>query len=76
MIKPVNPKENQPWILIGRTDAGKHCRQKEKRAAECEMVGGHHQFSGHELGQTPGDGEGQGSLACYSPWACKESNMT
>ena len=53
MIKPVNPKENQPWILIGRTDAGKHCRQKEKRAAECEMVGGHHQFSGHELGQTP-----------------------
>ena len=31
------------------------------------MVGWHHQFSGHELGQTPGDGEGQGSLACYIP---------
>ena len=76
MIKPVNPKENQPWILIGRTDAGKDGGQKEKRATEDEMVGGHHQFSGHELGQTPGDGEGQGSLACYSPWACKESNMT
>jgi len=28
------------------------------------MVGCHHQFNGHELGQTPGDGEGQGGLAC------------
>ena len=26
--------------------------------------------------QVPGDGEGQGSLACYSPWGCKESDMT
>ena len=33
------------------------------------MVGLHHQFNGHELGQTPGDGEGQGSLACCSPWS-------
>ena len=35
---------------------------------EDEMVGWHHQFNGYELGQTPGDGEGQGSLGCYSPW--------
>ena len=40
------------------------------------MVGWHHQFSGHELGQTPGDGEGQGSLACYIPCDCKELDMT
>ena len=40
------------------------------------MVGWHHRFSGHELGQTPGDGEGQGSLACCSPWRRKESDMT
>ena len=33
---------------------------------EYEMVGQHHRFNGHELGQTPGDGEGQGGLACYS----------
>ena len=33
---------------------------------------GHHQFNGHELGQTPGDGEGQGSLACCSPWGLEE----
>ena len=35
-----------------------------------------HRFNEHELGQTLGDGEGQGSLACYSPWDCKESEMT
>ena len=39
---------------------------------EDEMVEWHHQFSGHELGQTLGDGEGQGSLECCSPWSCKE----
>ena len=47
-------------------------RQKEKRAMEDEMAGWHHRFNGHELGQTPRDGDGQGSLACYSPWGHKE----
>ena len=36
------------------------------------MVGWHHQFNGHDLEQAPGDSEGQGSLACCSPWGCKE----
>ena len=40
------------------------------------MIGQHHQFNGHELEQTPGDGEGQRHLACYSPWGRKESGMT
>ena len=40
------------------------------------MVGWHHRFNGHELGQTLGDGEGQGRLACCSPWASKELDMT
>ena len=40
------------------------------------MVGWHHQLNGHECEQTPGDGEGQGSLACCSPWSCKESDTT
>ena len=31
---------------------------------------------GHEFEQAPGDGEGQGNLACYSPWGCKESDTT
>ena len=39
---------------------------------EDEMVGWHHQFNGHELGQTPGDAEGQGGLVHCSPWARKE----
>ena len=43
---------------------------------ENEMVGWHHQFHGHELGQTLGDGEGQGSQVCYSPWGCKELDTT
>ena len=40
------------------------------------MVGWHHRLDGHEFEQAPGDGEGQGSLACCSPWGRKESNMT
>ena len=43
---------------------------------EDEMVAWHHQLNGHEFEQTPGDGEGQGSLACCSPWGHKESDMT
>ena len=43
---------------------------------EDEMVGWHQQFSGHEFVRAPGDGEGQGSLVCCSPWGQKESDMT
>ena len=40
------------------------------------MVGWHHQLKGHEFEQALGDGEGQGSLVCCSPWGHKESDMT
>ena len=40
------------------------------------MVGLHHRLNGHEFEQTLGDSEGQGSLACCSPWGCKELDMT
>ena len=50
--------------------------QAEKGATGDEMVGWHHQFNGHELGQILIDGEGQGGLACCSPWGHKESDMT
>ena len=43
---------------------------------ENEMVGWHHQLDGHEFEQVPGDGEGQGGLACCSPWNRKQSDMT
>ena len=39
------------------------------------MVGWHHQFNEHDFEQTQGDGEGQGSLVCYSPWGGKELDM-
>ena len=40
------------------------------------MVGWHHQFNGREFEPTLGDSEGQGSLACWSPWSCKKSDTT
>ena len=43
-------------------------------AAENAMVGWHHRFNGHEFEQALEDGEGQGSLACCSPWGHKESD--
>ena len=96
-IKPVNPKGNQSWIFIGRTDAeaealilwpldvkswligkdpdaGKDWRQEDKRMTEDEMVGWHHRLDGHEFEQALADG--QGSLACSSPWGRKESDTT
>ena len=41
-----------------------------------EMVGWHHRLNGHKFEQTPGDGEGQGSLVSCSQWGHKESDMT
>ena len=64
------------WLIGKDPDAGKDWRQEEKGTTEDEMVGWHHQLNGHESVQTLEDSEGQGSLACYSPWGCKESDMT
>jgi len=47
-----------------------------KRVSEAEMAVRHHQCNRHELGQTPEDGEGQGGLACCSPWGHKERDTT
>ena len=43
---------------------------------EDEMVGWHHQLDRHQFEHGPGVGDGQGGLACFSPWGCKESDMT
>ena len=50
--------------------------QEEKGTTEDEMVRLHHRIYGHEFEKAPGVGDGQGSLACCSPWGCKESNTT
>ena len=65
--------------LMQRTDSlGKPLMlgKIEKGTTEDQMVGWHHQLNGYELEQAPGDGEGQGSLVCCSPWGHKESDLT
>ena len=47
-------------LMLGKMEGG----QEEKGMTEDEMVGWHHQLNGYEFGQTPGDNERQGSLAC------------
>ena len=56
------------WLIWKEADSGKKWRQKEKGTTENEMVGWHHWLNGHEFEQTPGVGDGQGGLACRSPW--------
>ena len=55
---------------------GKIEGRKRKGQQRMRWLDGIHQFNGHEFEQTTGDSEGQGSLACYSPWGGKESDMT
>ena len=76
------------WLSGGVTD---QCIEKQRHhfascwegleaggavGTEDEMVRWHHRLSGHAFEQTPGDSEGQGSLACCSPWDCKELDIT
>ena len=49
---------------------------REKGTTEDEMVGWHHQLNGYEFEQTLGVGDGQGGLACCSPWGHKELDAT
>ena len=64
-------------ITFGKdSDAGRDWRQEGKGTTVDEMVGRHQGLNGHEFEQAPGDGEGQGSLACYNPWGRKESDAT
>ena len=50
-------------------------RREEKGTTEDEMVGWHHRLNGHEFERAPGDAEGQGGLACCSPWGPKKLNI-
>ena len=72
---PVLWPPNAKSQLTGKDpDAGKDWRQEEEGWQD-EMVGWHHWLNRHEFKQVPGDGEGQGSLVCYSPRSHKELNM-
>ena len=94
-----NPKENQPWIFTGRTDAevdapylghlmwranslektlmlGKIEGRRWRGPQRIRWLDGITKLNEHEFVQTPGDGKGQGNLACCSPLGRKESDTT
>ena len=56
--------------------AGQDWRQEEKGTTENEVVEWHHRLDGHEFEQAPGVGDGQGSMACCSPWGHKKLDTT
>ena len=70
------PPHVKSWLTGKNSDAGRDWGQEEKGTTEDEMAGWHHQLNGCEFEWTPGDGDGQGGLACCSSWGCKESDMT
>ena len=62
------PPDAKSWLIGKDPDAGKDWGQEEKGMTKDDMVGWHHRLDGHEFEQASGVGDGQGSLACYSPW--------
>ena len=64
------------WLIGKDPDAGKDWSQEEKGTIEDEMIGWHHQLDGYEFEQALEVGDGQGSLASWSPWGLKESDTT
>ena len=76
-------KGERAWVVAGMSrrsdevmrEGGKSCSVPKGATQEWDGWW-HHGFNRHELEQTPGDGEVQGSLACCSPWGHEESGMT
>ena len=68
------PSDEKSQLIGKGSDAGEDWGQEEMGMTEDEMVGWYHWLNGHEFAQTPGDSEGQGSLACFSPRGHKESD--
>ena len=70
------PPHAKSWLIGKDSDAGKDWKQEEKGTIEDEMVGWHHRYNEHGFGWTLGVGDGQGGLACYSLWGCKDLDIT
>ena len=58
-------------LMLGKTEG-----RRRRGTTEDAMAGWHHRLDGHDFEQAPGVGDGRGSLACCSPWGCKELDMT
>ena len=70
------PVDEKSWLIWEDPDAGKDWRWEEKGMTEDEIVGWHHWLKGHEFEYTPGVGDGQGSLVCYSPWDHSQTQLS
>ena len=70
------PPDVKNWLFGKDPDAGNVWRREEKGMTEDEVAGWHHRLDRHEFEQAAGVGDGLGSLAWYSPWGHKESDMT
>ena len=70
------PPHAKSWLIGKDPDAGRDRGQEEKGTTEDEMAGWHHWLDGHEFEWIPGDGDGQGGLACCDSWGRKELDTT
>ena len=70
------PPDVKNWLIWKDPISGKDSRWEENGTTEDEMVGWHHRLIGHEFDQALGAGDGQGGLACCSPWDHKELDTT
>ena len=70
------PPHGKSWLIGKDFDTGRDWGQEEKGTTQDEMAGWHHGLDGRESEWTPGDGDGQGGLACCNSWGCKESDTT
>ena len=70
------PPDGKSWLIGKDPDAEKDWGQEEKGTTEDEMVRWHHWLNGHGFEWTLGVGDGQGGLACFGSWGCKESDTT
>ena len=69
------PPDGKNGFIEKDPDAGK-VKAGGEGMTENKTVRWHHRLDGHEFEQALGAGAGQGSLACCSPWGCKQSDMT
>jgi len=70
------PPHAKSWLIGKNSVAGRDWGQEKKGTTEDEMAGWHHRLNGHEFEWTPGDGDGQGGLACCGSWGREESDTT
>ena len=70
------PPHAKSWLIGKDSDAGRDLGAAGKGDDRNKMAGWHHWLDGHEFAWTPGDGDGQGGLACCNSWGPKESDTT